>query len=281
MVNYNGFIFKSESVVLPFDNRAFRYGDGFFETIRCISGKPLWMDLHLQRISESLKLLKMNMLDYNKFKLGDLITELLIVNNHMDGARVRITFFRGNGGFYKPLSSECHFLIETTPLEEKVYKFNNQGKMVDFYPDMCLTPDILSPIKSINAQLYVMAAIYASENNIDDCIITNSTGGAAEGISSNIFFSKKGILYTPSIDQGCVNGVMRKIIIETAREAKFHIEECPVYEEDLFDADELFLTNVIQGIQWVTGFRKKRYYHKISEVLAEILIKKTESLLVK
>ena len=152
--------------------------------------------------------------------------------------------------------------------------------MVDFYPDMCITPDILSPIKSINAQLYVMAAIYASENNIDDCIITNSTGGAAEGISSNIFFIQKGILYTPSIDQGCVNGVMRKIIIEIAKEAKIPVVECPVYKEELFDADELFLTNVIQGIQWIKGFRKKRYYHKISEVLAEMLIKKAESFLV-
>lgn len=280
MVNYNGDLYDAKDFALPHDNRAFRYGDGFFETIRCISGQPLWMDRHIQRISESLKILKMDLLDLEKHKLTNLIAELLLSNGHIDGARARITFYRGRGGLYKPLSSERHFLIETAPLEERSYKLNNQGKLIDIFPDLFKTPNVLSPIKSLNAQLYVMAAIFASENNIDDCIIANTNGAIAEGISSNLFLAKKETIYTPSIDQGCVNGVMRNIIIEIAREAGFQVVECQLSESDLLDADELFLTNAIQGIQWVKGFQKKRYFHKISELLAGLLIKKSESLLV-
>jgi len=279
MVNYNGDLYDAKDFVLPYDNRAFRYGDGFFETIRCISGQPLWMDRHIQRLTESLKILKMDLLDLEKHKLGNLIMELLLGNGHLDGARARITIYRGRGGFYKPLSPESHFLIETFPLQERSYKLNNQGKLIDLFPDILKTPNVLSPIKSLNAQLYVMAAIFASENNIDDCIIINSNGGIVEGISSNLFLTKKGTIYTPSVDQGCVKGVMRNIIIEIARDAGIQVDECELSTDDLFDADELFLTNTIQGIQWVKGFQEKRYFHKISELLAGILVKKSESLL--
>jgi branched-subunit amino acid aminotransferase/4-amino-4-deoxychorismate lyase len=277
---YNGSFFDKDNFGLDYQNRAFRYGDGFFETIRCVAGQPLWIDHHWNRFSQALQLLKMDPPEgLDKNHLIDLITELLSLNDSQAGARVRLSAFRGIGGFYKPITNETHFLIESQPLDSNRYFLNTSGKMVGIFDEAQKLSGIYSQVKSINAQLFVMASLFANENGWDDCIIINENGTVAEAISSNIFMVSGNKLYTPSLDQGCVDGVMKKVITSLAQNAGFTVNDCLLTPEDLLDADEVFLTNTVQGIQWVKGFGKKRYYHKISDILMDRLVQKVDELI--
>jgi branched-chain amino acid aminotransferase len=276
---FNGSFYGADNFGLDFQNRAFRYGDGFFETIRCISGQPLWIDHHWNRLSQALYILKMDPPEgFDKNRLIDLITELVSLNDHKDGARVRLSVFRGNQGFYKPISNESHYLIESLALENKKYTLNTSGKMISVFTEAQKLSGSYSQIKSINAQIYVMASLYAAENDWDDCIIINENGNVAEAISSNIFMVNGNKLYTPALDQGCVDGVMKKVITSLAQNAGFVVNDCMLKPEDLLDADEVFLTNTVQGVQWVKGFSKKRYYHKVSDTLVERLVQNADGL---
>jgi branched-subunit amino acid aminotransferase/4-amino-4-deoxychorismate lyase len=251
----------------------------FLKPIRCISGQPLWMDHHWNRFSQALQLLKMDPPEgLDKNHLIDLITELLSLNNNQVGARVRVSVFRGVGGFYKPVSNESHYMVESQSLENKRYILNTSGKMVGVFNEAQKLSGIYSQVKSINAQIFVMASLFAAQNGWDDCIIINENGTVAEAISSNIFMVSGNKLYTPSLDQGCVDGVMKKVITSLAQNAGFAVNDCLLTPEDLLDADEVFLTNTVQGVQWVKGFEKKRYYHKVSDILMDRLVQMVDEL---
>jgi branched-chain amino acid aminotransferase len=270
---FNGEVVGS-NVALSYQNRAFRYGDGFFETIRCMDGRPLWLDRHFQRMKKSARALKIDLaIELTQENLSAWIQMLLSKNSHNQGARVRISVFREDGGFYMPQSNKGHMLINSNALSENQYSLNANGKMIGVFTELHKPCSRLSFIKSSSALVYVMASLHAAENKWDDCIILNEHGNIAETSSSNLFMVKKRKLFTPGPDQGCVDGIMKNIVIETAKKASIKVMDCALKPNDLTDADEVFLTNAVQGIQWVKGFGVKRYYHEVAGELAIILQK--------
>jgi branched-chain amino acid aminotransferase len=113
-----------------------------------------------------------------------------------------------------------------------------------------------------------MAGIYKTENNLDECIILNTKGNIIEGISSNIFTVKENLIITPSIREGCLPGIMRQKVIELARKQGYVVQdEAIVQIQDIMAADEIFYTNAVKGIQWVVGFKQRRYFNKVSKSL--------------
>lgn len=276
-ISYNGNILPEYNSVLPFQNRSFRYGDGFFETIRVGEGKILWADRHYQRVIKSAKLLGMKLAEgFSPGHFQDLIYELYI-KNHPAGssARVRFSFFRNPGGYYSPLDNQAGYFIESSVLENDKFELNKKGLMISVYPDLKKSMDFLSGVKSSSALLYVMAGLYCKNHNSDDCIILNNEGTVAEALSSNLFIVKDNELITPAADQGCVHGIMRSVILDIASELQIKAHEVILTTSDLEDADEIFLTNTIQGIQWVAGFRSRRYFKTMSTVLIKALNQKT------
>ena len=129
----------------------------------------------------------------------------------------------------------------------------------------------VSNFKIKNGIIYVLASIAAKEKNLDDLLITNSSGGILEGTSSNLFVVSNGVLYTPGLEEGCLAGTMRMQIINLALENGIKVYECNILPQNLLVADEIFLTNAIQGITWVSGYRTKRYFNTISKQLVELL----------
>ena len=271
-VNYNGNLKSASEGFIPFDNRSFRYGDGVFETIRCYRGKPLWMEYHMKRLEKSAALLKLNFPDdFSVDFLSGMISGLLHANNHLAGARVRFSVFRDAGGFYRPDSNNAGFLIESMPLTNELYELNKTGLIIGVYNEAFKTANIFSGLKTSNALLYISASLYAKEKQWNDALILNSDGCVAEATSSNIFMVHGGKIYTPSLDQACVDGVMRSVILEKITEANYPVDECSLTPDDLLEAEELFITNSIAGVQWIKGFQSKRYYHKLSVNLIEML----------
>ena len=120
--------------------------------------------------------------------------------------------------------------------------------------------------------MYVMAGISKQSMKLDECFILNETGNIIESISSNVFAVKNGTLYTPPLSEGCIAGVMRKQIIHLATENKILTFESPLTTYTLMNADEIFLTNSVQGVQWIGQFRDKFYTNKMAQFFNDKLI---------
>ncbi len=134
-VCYNGQYVQKSKFQLSINNRSFKYGDGFFETIRCLDGKPLFWEEHYFRIAASFSMMRMtvpDIFDLDKFK--ELIQRLLFKNNlEKDSARIRISFFRSEGGYYLPDSESVEFIIESKELYSRNYELNIDGLNVGLY----------------------------------------------------------------------------------------------------------------------------------------------------
>jgi len=275
---YDGRLTRIQEFGLPIQNRSFLYGDGFFESIRCINGQPLWIDYHFDRIRRSAQTLRMDLPEsLNPENISSLINKLLKANNHLSGARVRLSFFRESGGFYRPISNGAQFVIESSNLDTPNYMLNKNGFSVGIYNELTKPVNKLSFLKSSSSLFYVMAGLFCVDNGWAEVIILNEHGYVAEAGSSNIFMVEKGKLLTPALDQGCVDGVMRRIVFDLALDCNLKISECALLPRDLLNADEVFLTNAVRGIQWVKGIENKRYYHGIASELMLLLQKAVEA----
>lgn len=271
-INYNGNIISSTNPILGLQNRAFKYGDGLFETIRVVNRKVMFADLHAKRLMQGMKLLKLeNSNQFNSDFINQKISELLISNSIYKDARVRLSVFRNDGGFYSPESNDSLYALEVSNINYSGYQLNKKGLLITTYKGMQKPLSAYSGVKSSNALLYVLAGIEAKESGFDDLLILNSTGNIAETISSNIFIVKNEKIYTPALSEGGIDGVMRKAIISLAKKEKISLTETIISVENLLLADEIFLTNAIQGVQWVMGYGAKRYFNKTSKLLTDYL----------
>lgn len=272
----NGNVIPATPQVFGPENRSFRYGDGFFETIRVSRGKILWPRRHYQRLVGSARLLKMKLPESFSFATFTQWLQGLYHRNHpqQQAARLRVAVFRNPGGHYAPQTQQASLLIESAPLDHQDFWLNPKGLIIDVYPELRKNLDFLAGIKSSNALIYVQAALYGAEKGCQDCILLNQEGNIAEATSSNLFIIKDKELITPANDQGCVQGIMRSVILDLARELNIKTREVLLTLEDVEQADECFLTNSIQGIQWVVGFRNKRFFNKTAPVLTDALNQK-------
>ncbi len=271
-VNFNGNIIKSDQPIFTASNRAFRYGDALFETIRLMNGEILYFEKHLRRLQKSMELL--GMLPHDELTFHNLylsFRHLDQVNNLKGNGRIRLEVFRNDGGLYTPQTNEVSYLIEAFPLSGMNYSMNDTGINIGIFRDIQKPPSRLSNLKSSNALYYVMAGLFNRRSGGGDCLVLNTHGRIAEAISSNIFLVRSGKVYTPSLAEACVSGIMRETLIEFLRLKNTEVIETGIQESDLLEADEIFLTDVIHGIRWVSAFRQKRYFNKFSKRLLEQL----------
>lgn len=271
-INHNGNFALSDAPIVSANNRSFRYGDALFETIRLANYNPQFLKEHLQRLIAGMEVLKMERNpNLNSTFLEHAILELAQKNNVTSDGRVRLTVYRNEGGLYAPSDNQVSFVIEVYPLDEKGYILNQKGYTVDLFTEFKKAQNALSSIKSANSAIYVMAGIHKIHNKLDECLLLNDKHHIIEGISSNIFAVKNGVLYTPPVGDGCVDGVMRKKIIEIAQANKIAVYEISIMQNVLLGADELFLTNTINGIRWVVAYKQKRYFNDTSQKLTQKL----------
>lgn len=271
-VSNNGELLENNGPTIEAGNRGYLYGDGLFESIRVINGEPINLDVHILRVLEGMAVMKMRIptfftqdFFYKKIK------EVFIKSNLHEGAKVRLSIDRISGGTYRPISNEVTYFIEVYPLKNNQFMLNDKGIEVDLCQTIKKEKNCLSNFKTKNALPFVMASIEAAEKNLDDILLTDKKGAIVESTSSNIFLVSNGILYTPGLEEGCVGGTMRMTIINLALENNMRVYESPIMPQSLFYADEVFLTNAINGITWVGGFRTKRYVNNTSQYLITLL----------
>ncbi|UUF14648.1 MULTISPECIES: aminotransferase class IV [Flavobacterium] len=271
MINFNGNIAQEENILTQ--NRAFLYGDGVFETVKIINNKILFLEDHYFRLMASMRVVRMEIpMNFTMEYFEEQILNLVQQKNIASSARARITVFRNDGGLYLPKTNEVSFLIHATPLDNTLYALNKAEYEVDLYKDFYVTKQLLSSIKTTNKMINVTGSIFAHENGLANCILVNDTKNVVEALQGNLFMVSGKKLITPPISEGCLNGIMRKQILALAKK----VEGIEVVEEiispfDLQKADELFLTNVITGIQPISKYRKKEFTSNLAHLLVQKL----------
>ncbi len=247
MVILNGRLFEPGAPEVSLLNRSFKYGDGLFETIRIFRGNLLFMNDHFRRLTRGMHILGLEVdPDWLNQVRADLRRSLL-ANGIDDHGRVRLHVYRSGVGAYAPVEDTPYYLIESYSLKEDSYQ-QAGGISIGVYPDWHLTPNPLSGCKSANALPYVLAARYARVQGWDESLMLGPNG-LAEASSSNLFIIRHQQLITPAEDSGCLPGVMRQVVMRVAREVRIPVKEKRISLRDLNQAGEVFLTNVVRGIQ--------------------------------
>jgi branched-chain amino acid aminotransferase len=200
------------------------------------------------------------------------ILSVASTSNLSSSSRARITVFRNDGGYYLPKINTVSFLISITAIEQILYSFNQEKYEVDLFKDFYVSKQLLSSIKTTNKMLNITASIFASENGFENCLLLNDSKNVVEAIQGNLFMLVGNKLITPPVSEGCLNGVMRKQVLAFAKKMdNLEVVEEAISPFDLQKADELFVTNVIKGIQPITKYRKKEFDVVLSKVLLEKL----------
>ena len=274
MINYNGSFLPSNSL-LSVSNRSFLYGDGVFDTLKVVNNKILFLEDHYFRLMASMRIVRMQIpTNFTLEFIEDQILNTATKNNCGDSARIRFTVFRNNGGFYTPETRTISYVIQASALESKIYSISNADYEVDLYKDFFISKQLLSTIKTTNKMINITGGIYAQENDFQNCLLLNNEKNVVEALNGNLFMLMGNTLITPPIDEGCLNGIIRKQILAIARKIEeLEVVEKPISPFDLQKADELFITNVITGIQPITKYRKKSYTTNLAN---QLLIKLNE-----
>lgn len=252
-------------------NRAMKFGDGVFETIRVISGKTKFLEFHLERMQKGLKALEISCTKGDIEVLKVCIEQLLIKNEIERGAILRIIAQRAGLGKYTPESNKVFFYLETERISEEFYSLNSKGLSLGVCQKVAIYPNQFSGFKTLNSLTYVMASKERAESSFDELVLLNHEGSIAEATSSNIFLVKGKTVFTPHLKEGGVSGIMRRVIINHLKREGFEVVETVLSLDDLTKAEEVFMTNSNTGIRWVGSYNSKRYFKKVSERLINLL----------
>ncbi|MDN3664090.1 aminotransferase class IV [Algibacter miyuki] len=273
MVNFNENILE-DNTLLSVNNRGFAYGDALFETIKASYGKLLFWEDHYFRLMASMRIMRMEIpMNFTMEYLEEQILNTLTENNLSNASsRVKLTVFRNEGGLYLPETNTVSFLIAVKPIDTDFYIANSEFYEVDLFKDYYVSPSLLSTLKSNNKALNVVGSIYAKENKLNNCLVLNTEKQVVEALNGNVFVVKGNEIKTPPMGSGCLKGVMRKQIIEIVNSLpEYELVEAAISPFELQKADEIFITNVVVGIQSVSKYRKKTFASEVSKLLIQKL----------
>ena len=273
MTNFNGTLL-AENKNLSFTNRGYAYGDALYETIKTSYGKVLFWEDHYFRLMASMRIMRMEIpMNFTMEFLEAEINKTLEANQLLKAsARVKLMVHRNEGGLYTPETNDVSFIISVKSIQEDFYIFNTDFYEVDLFKDHYLSPSLLSTLKTNNKALNVIGSIYAKDNNLNNCLLINTDKHVVEALNGNIFLVKGKIIKTAPLLDGCLKGVMRTQLLNIIKELlDYELVEESISPFELQKADEIFITNVIIGIQPVSKYRKKLYTNEVSKMLLQKL----------
>jgi branched-chain amino acid aminotransferase len=259
-LNLNGDFVEEKKPVIRADNRSFRYGDGLFETMKVILGSIRLKELHFKRLFNGMETLQIMFQGFVSDSMFEEQVMKTIRKNQIAGAaRVRLTVYRGDGGLYDLNRVTAGYVIQVWPISSSSLDLNSNGLKLGIYEGAKKSIDTLSNIKSNNYLAYAMGAVHAKRHNFNDCLILNSENRICDSTIANVFWVKDGTVFTIPLTEGCVAGVMRSHLLSELPSLGYNVMEKTASIDDLVNADEIFLTNAINGIRWVGDFQGKTY----------------------
>ncbi len=240
---------RSQASISPLDY-GFLYGFGLFETMRAYGGQVFRLDSHLRRLARSAEILG---LPIGALDLKGAVMDT-IQANELSEARIRITISIGEGGMV-PDPSTCHkptVLIlagHYQPYPEQVYQKGFRAVVSSIRRN---SQSPLSRLKSTNYLESILARQEARAAGVDEALCLNEKGLLAEASMSNIFLVTDGSIRTPGLESGILPGITRQTILELALPLGINTLEHDIRLDELFQAQEAFLTNSLIEVMPLT-----------------------------
>ena len=264
----NGVVVGAQDAPKAFANRGFLLGDGVFESMRFTDNRAPFLGLHVARLHAAMEAHGMNIPESLQEAHLKESLEAWRQTWPFDGdARIRLTAYREGSGKYTPATDDTSWVATVERMDTRGFSLAPKGLDVDIYQDMHKHVSPVSRYKNIASTVYVHAARHARIQGWGDALILNEDQKIIESSRSNLFVVSNGVLYTPGLEDGCVGGIMRAVLIRTALDRGVKVYECTLTPQTLLQADELFLTNAVRGIEWVASYKTKRYFHSMAEKL--------------
>jgi branched-chain amino acid aminotransferase len=270
MININGKLLLEQEANIDIQNRGFQYGDSVFETIRVLNSKVIFWEEHYFRLMSSMRLLRMQIpLEFSPEFLEKEITNLIHANKlEAKPAKVKINISRKTGGLYRPKHRSIDYFISCQEVGEAFYTLKEQSYEIELFKDHYVNSGLLSTLKTNNKLISILGSIYAEENSFQNCLLLNEKKSVVEFTNGNVFLVKGKTIKTPPLSDGCLKGITRHYVIDILKNLDgFTLSEESISPFELQKADEIFMTNVITGIQSVTKYRKKTYTNEIAKSL--------------
>jgi branched-chain amino acid aminotransferase len=250
-VNVNGQISPEEQAVISVFDHGFLYGEGIYETLRTYNGRLFLYDRHMRRMRNSARMIELQ-IPFTDDELAARIHDTMDAAT-LEGreAYVRVLVTRGVGELTYDLRAtpKPSWVIIVKPLIPPATEVYERGVKVALVDVLRNHPQSVNPmIKSNNLMNSALAAQEALKGGGFEAVMRNYRGELTECSQSNLFIVKDGVALTPPLESGLLPGITREFVFELGREAGIEVRESVLRDNDLFDADEAFLTSTTREL---------------------------------
>jgi len=269
MFNFNGKLFNEDDHILDAKNRGLQWGDAVYEELRVLSGEVIFLEEHYLRLMSSMRILRMEIpMNFTMEFMEEEILKTVLKEDLKVTKRVKFTIFRNSENDDALANNSISFLVTASILPNPFYILEENEYEVELFKDFYKNASMLSNLDTTNKILNVVGRIYAQENDYQDCLVLNEQKQVIETLNGSIFLIQKNVIKTPPLTDGCLNGILRRKLIEIVSKIEgYEFQELSISPFELQKADELFTANAIDGIISITKYRKKSYSNSVAKNL--------------
>lgn len=269
MLNFNGELFDDDIKFLDVNNRGLQLGDAVFEEIRVVNREVFFLEEHYLRLMSSMRILRMDIpMSFTMEFMEEEILKVISEAKSNKSYRIKFNVFRNNTGDYTLSDNSISYIISKAELEKSFYTIEENPYEVELYKDFYKNSSMISNLDTNNKVLNVVGAIYANENDYQDCLLLNERKQVVESLNGNVFLVHDKIIKTPPLTDGCLNGILRRKLMDIiSKSDEFQLLEESISPFELQKADEMFIVDNIFGIIPITKYRKKNFSNSVSKSL--------------
>ena len=269
MLNFNGELFGDDIKFLDVNNRGLQLGDAVFEEIRVVNREVFFLEEHYLRLMSSMRILRMDIpMSFTMEFMEEEILKVISEAKSNKSYRIKFNVFRNNTGDYTMSDNSISYIISKAELEKSFYTIEENTYEVELYKDFYKNSSMISNLDTNNKVLNVVGAIYANENDYQDCLLLNERKQVVESLNGNVFLVHDKIIKTPPLTDGCLNGILRRKLMDIiSKSDEFQLLEESISPFELQKADEMFIVDNIFGIIPITKYRKKNFNNSVSKSL--------------
>jgi branched-chain amino acid aminotransferase len=249
----NGKYYDKPDAKISVYDHGLLYGNGVFEGIRIYNGKAFKLKEHVVRLFESARTIKLE-IPLTPEQMTNAINDTIAINHKKDGyIRPIVTRGAGTLGLDPRKCADPQVIVIVDDITMYPPELYENGMEIATVSTIRNHPNAVNPrVKSLNYLNNILAKLEGIQAGCLESLMLNHKGEIAECSGDNIFLVKHGVLRTPPIDAGILEGITRNTVIELAKDAGIHVEEIALTRHDVFTADECFLTGTAAEIIPVT-----------------------------
>lgn len=260
-ISLNGKLIKNDELLISPKGEGFNYGYGLFETLKIVDGNICFMEEHFNRLKKSCAELNLKF-EYDLCIIQEYANNL-VSSCGMSSGSIKILYAK---------DKDKYNLLMTTNENKYTLEKYKKGFSICIASSKRNPYSKLTYIKSNNYLENILEKTIANKKGYDETVFLNTNDNISEGSYTNVFFIKDNIIYTPSISCGILPGIMRDKVIDLINKLSIKIEIGKFKIDDMFKADEIFITNSLMEIMPVWKLENKKF-NLTNNIITKLLMK--------